>query len=496
MSKQKGIILKITKKIAVVMTADCQIISIKLQPGMDVGMEIVFNKNEIIPERSKYVVPVRIAAGIAAVFALLFVFNNSFIGNDAYAYVTVDSIASIEFEVDKSNKIIKVNTFDADTNALLKSMNLKHQPIDVAIREVIEKTSTKESTILISACLNEHEKAKNENEALKIQKEFNNLINACKSVVEEDAFGDFNSKVVETPYEYKELADINKISMGRSIVFEKAKEQGIDIEEIKDKSIGEALKRVSIDDVGIVHDVKKAKTDKYADNSKEIIDPKEKTAEMDKKDPKTLAEAKDKTEKPPVEPEVKPESEVKPKTETAPQTEKKIDSVINIEPVQKPESGTKSESQPKSEQKPETKPEKNTEPVQKPEESAKPESEPKTEPKKETKPETEPKTEEVTKPESDTKVEAKPEQKPETEPKPESELKKEAKPDSDIKPESEIKTEPKKEPSIAPETKPEEVSKPESEPKPEPNKEPKPEIKPETEPKPVPEPVAELKTAV
>ena len=70
------------------------------------------------------------------------------------------------------------------------------------------------------------------------------------------------SKVVGVSYDYKKLADRNKISIGKSVVYEKAKEQGIDldIEDIKTKSIGETLEKVKIDDVGVVHDMKKAES--------------------------------------------------------------------------------------------------------------------------------------------------------------------------------------------------------------------------------------------
>lgn len=454
MVKQKGTILKLDKKIAVIMTDDCRIISIRMQPGMDIGMEISFNKNEIVHKKKRIVLPVKIAAGVAAIFAVMFIFYNSSYNNGAYAYVTVDSNTSIEFEVDKNNKILKVNAFDEDTNALLKDLNLKHQPIDVAIKEVLEKTASKESTVLISACLKDEGKAKSNTEPKSNPKEFSNLIDVCKSVVEDDAYGSFQSKVVEIPYVYKELADSNKISIGRSIVYEKAKEQGIDIEEIKNKSIGEVLKKVSIDDVGIVYDVKKDKPKKPAPEPDDIVEPKDKLVEVDMKDPVKVTEPKDKPEekvevKPKQAQETKQESVVKPNPEIKLESGKKQDSAVKTEPVPKPESEPKpvaeTKTEPKEDLKPEPAPEKKepdtkedaktekkTEPEQKPETEKKPEPEVKSEPKNEPKPETEPKAEIETKPEPESKAEVKPEPEP--------------KPETGTKPEPEIKVEPKPEP--------------------------------------------------
>lgn len=53
MKKQKGTILKFKNGLAVVMTADCQIVSIKTQPGMYVGLEIWFNNKEITGKKKK-----------------------------------------------------------------------------------------------------------------------------------------------------------------------------------------------------------------------------------------------------------------------------------------------------------------------------------------------------------------------------------------------------------------------------------------------------------
>lgn len=365
MIKQKGTILKFKNNLAIIMTSDCKVISILKQPGMYVGLEVLFNKNEIIHKKNKIILTSQIVAAVAAMFIVMLAFFNPFNSNGVYAYVAVDSNTSIEFELDKNNKILKVNSFDDDTSDLLKELDLKHQSVDVAIREVIKKSNINESTILITACLKEQRNANYGDKKENNSEELKKLIDICKSAAEDDANEDIRSKVVETSYDYKKLADINKISIGRSIVYEKAKEQGVDldIEEIKNKSIEEALKKVKIDDVGVVHEVKKAEAQKPAPESKRKELPIEKMDPVVKRDPKSIVEPKDKPEvkqklEPKDKPEVKPKIETKDRSEVKPEIEPKDKSEIKpeIEPKDKPEVKPEIEPKDKVEVKPEIEP--------------------------------------------------------------------------------------------------------------------------------------------
>jgi len=259
MTKQKGTILKLKNNLAIIMTSDCKIVSIKRQPGMYEGLEISFNKNEIINKKNKLAFYSRIAAGIAAIFIIMVISFNLFNNNDVYAYVAIDSDASIEFELDKNNKIVKVNYYNDNTNTVLDELDLKNKPVDFAIKEVIKKLDLNESVILISACLKEQNTKKSSASDNYESEKLSKLIDICKNAVEVNVSENVESKVVEVSYDYKKLAEKNKLSLGRSIVYEKAKEQGIalNIEDIKNKSIGETLQKVKIDDVGVVHNVKK-----------------------------------------------------------------------------------------------------------------------------------------------------------------------------------------------------------------------------------------------
>ncbi|HOM02342.1 MAG TPA: anti-sigma factor domain-containing protein [Acetivibrio sp.] len=374
MVKQKGTIIKLKNNLAIIMTNDCRIVSIMRQPGMYEGLEISFNKNEIINRKSKLVFSSRIAAGVAAIFIIMFVSFNLFYNYGAYAYVAIDSDTSIEFELDKNNKILKVNCYNDDANALLNELDFKNKSIDFAIKKVIEKLNLNESTILISACLKEQNSKKSVAPANNESENFSKLIDICKSVVEDNVSGGIDSKVVEVPYDYKKLADKNKISLGRSIVYEKAKEQGIDfdIEEIKAKSIGETLKQVKIDDAGIVHNVKKAEP-KNPDQEPKIKEPpKDKPISEEKKDPKPEVKPIDgQQEKPKPEPKAKPEE----KPAVAPKDS------LGEKPAPKPKDGEKEEPKNKAEVKPEVEPKHTPEEKPKDKLEGKPDIEPKNAPK-------------------------------------------------------------------------------------------------------------------
>ncbi|HOP93303.1 MAG TPA: anti-sigma factor domain-containing protein [Acetivibrio thermocellus] len=347
MTKQKGTILKLKNNLAIIMTSDCKIVSIKRQPGMYEGLEISFNKNEIINKKNKLAFYSRIAAGIAAIFIIMVISFNLFNNNDVYAYVAIDSDASIEFELDKNNKIVKVNYYNDNTNTVLDELDLKNKPVDFAIKEVIKKLDLNESVILISACLKEQNTKKSSASDNYESEKLSKLIDICKNAVEVNVSENVESKVVEVSYDYKKLAEKNKLSLGRSIVYEKAKEQGIalNIEDIKNKSIGETLQKVKIDDVGVVHNVKKEEPKKPMPEKPEPGKPEPQKPEPGKPDPAKPEPGKPGPEKPepekpepakpePAKPEPQPQINDLPKDKTIPE-EKTIPNP-GVEPMAEP----------------------------------------------------------------------------------------------------------------------------------------------------------------
>ncbi|NLM58214.1 MAG: anti-sigma factor domain-containing protein [Clostridium sp.] len=335
--KLKGTVLKLKKNLAIIMTNECRIVSIKRKPGMYEGLELTFNKNEIINKKSKLAVSIRIAAAVAAIFIIMLVLYNPFNSSGAYAYIAIDSDASIEFELDKNNKILKINYFNDDANVLLKELDLKNKSVDFAIKEVIKRLNQDESTILISACLKEKSRIKSGvSEKIKPD-EFNKLMDICKNAVETNVIENVHLKVVEVPYDYKKLADTNKISIGRSVLYEKAREQGIDfgIEDIKNKSVGETLKKVKIDDDVALQNGKKDKPVKPAPKPESKESKKDKPISEEKVESKPVAEPKDKPQDK-TKPEPKNKPEEKPTAEPKGPAEGKAEPTPKGNPEEKP----------------------------------------------------------------------------------------------------------------------------------------------------------------
>jgi hypothetical protein len=256
MGKQTGTILKIKNNNAIVMTRDCRIISIKTQPGMYVGLEINFGKNEIIRPGNKKIVCSGLAAGITVLFLFFFTLLNLSDENRIFAYVDIDFNKSLELAVDKDNKVVKVFSYDHETQDLINELNLKSKSVDTAIKEVMSKADKNENMILISACLKNTDNLGTDKANKKEYEKFEKLLKVCKNAVEDQSNRTIESKVVAVNYKYKELANAKEISMGRCFLYEKAKQQGVDIniEEIKTKSISDTLKKVKIDDTGIIHE--------------------------------------------------------------------------------------------------------------------------------------------------------------------------------------------------------------------------------------------------
>jgi len=162
---------------------------------------------------------------------------------------------------------------------------------------------------LISACLKEQNTKKSSASDNYESEKLSKLIDICKNAVEVNVSEMLSQKWWKFPTIIK-TAEKNKLSLGRSIVYEKAKEQGIalNIEDIKNKSIGETLQKVKIDDVGVVHNVKKEEPKKPMPEKPEPGKPEPQKPEPGKPDPAKPEPGKPGPEKPePAKPEPQPQ---------------------------------------------------------------------------------------------------------------------------------------------------------------------------------------------
>lgn len=256
MKKLTGTIIKLTGDKAAIMTRECEVLYIKKQLGMYRGLEIQFGSNEIIFPKKKFNLAIKSVSSIAAAIAIIFISLHFFSSYDTYAYVGIDGKTNIEFAIDSNMKVVEARSKDEQTQNIIARLDLKSKSLDVALAEVLKSSQNVEQgvindeCILISAYLKKGESSENNKSSLNVEE----ILKVCKNSVDEVKEKRVDLKLVGINTESRKSAVKNNISMGRYYLFEKAKEQGVNIslEEAKDKKVGEFVKAVKIDDLSPV----------------------------------------------------------------------------------------------------------------------------------------------------------------------------------------------------------------------------------------------------
>ncbi len=281
MRKITGTIINILDDKVAIMTKECEFLYIKKQPGMYLGLEIQFEANEIISNKNKLKMTVKIVSSVAAIFVFIFLNLHFFAKNDDYTYVCIDGVSSIEFTVDDDMKVVKATGIDKKSQEYLTKIDLKSKPLKIALSTVLNNNIAYDDyegddCIIISA----YSKYKNDDQN-NVNKNIEKTLLACKDSV--DKLDNFDFRFVGIDDESRRLAMENNISMGRYYIFEQAQEQGknLSLEEVKDMKVGELVKKVNIPHLAVANDDEKAK------NMPHNIDNKNLPEGVDKKDAHT-----------------------------------------------------------------------------------------------------------------------------------------------------------------------------------------------------------------
>jgi hypothetical protein len=249
MRKITGTVIKIIDDKAAIMTKDCEILYIKKQPGMYLGLEICFGANEIISGKNKVNMTIKIVSSISAIFIFVFLNLHFFHNSNNYTYVCIDGKSSIEFTVDNDMKVVKATSIDKKSQENLMKINLKSKPFQIALSVVLKDNSnimqdgyTSSDCIIISA----YTKHKNDDQGF-VNKNIEKVLLACKNSVDE-LNNNVDYRFVGINYDARELAVKNNISMGRYYIFEMAQEHGenISLEQARDMQVGELIKKANI----------------------------------------------------------------------------------------------------------------------------------------------------------------------------------------------------------------------------------------------------------
>jgi len=253
---KKGTILELKKDYCTIMTEDCKFEYIKRSPGMFVGQQINFANQDIMKFRNNIFKYIGLVASFLAIILISIMSYYKFNSNkNIYAYVDIDINPSLEVVINKDNNVLSVKPINEDGKMLLKNLKLKGKTLKIAIGEILDQSrnngyikSQTDNYVLIATSLNpetiEYKRDLNEEE-----KKLNNLLNSFKGITEENGKEKIITKVINTTWETRKLANENNISTGKYFMYSKAKDMGLNfsIDEVRNSNISEILKKIKTD---------------------------------------------------------------------------------------------------------------------------------------------------------------------------------------------------------------------------------------------------------
>lgn len=252
----KGTVMEIYHDSIIVMAEDCTFKTIRKSNGFQEGMEIYFEERDIIKGSSLNIK--NISKSIAAVF--IFIVTSLYIlgfwseNYKSLALLSVDINPSVEMEVNKNYRVIKVLALNEEASKLPLE-NLKNYPLIDALEEIVEMVESagyirkgESNKVLITSV-----ELKNED---KDDKNLDNLIMEGKKKIEE-ASNEKGQKVevvtIKSDKETLIKAKEENISVGKMEIYKEAQEDIInddkkqseeDFDELKSKKTTDFIKEV------------------------------------------------------------------------------------------------------------------------------------------------------------------------------------------------------------------------------------------------------------
>ena len=245
-----GAVTKLEGNKAYLMTSTLEVVCIRRQPGMYVGLEVYFEESEKINSKNTFVKYSAVMASVAAVFIVIMFYIGLINSNQIYAYVDVDINTNWQFMVNKNNKVIDIKINDNNSKFLIEDLNFKSKPLENVLVDMVEKLDQKglidlnsPNKVLIATCLQGDDLKQADNKGLK------KLHSSYNKIKDEFLNRNIQTYFLEAKSEDRKLAADNNISMGRYSIYKISKEKGIDIdlEKLKQNQINEILEKVDID---------------------------------------------------------------------------------------------------------------------------------------------------------------------------------------------------------------------------------------------------------
>lgn len=238
----RGCVIKIEKDFAIVLTDTMEYIKIVKKEGLIVGKKIIFVEDDLYKKKS-----ILKNVGFVAAIFIIIILSMTFIEeinivspvSHAIAVVSIDINPSIEFEIDKENKVTKVIPLNSDAKELIDKKFIGtpvEEVISVVITNAKQKhflTEEKNSVLIATATIDGDfkESTKELEEKIKEKVKTNNSLEGVNLIYVQG-----NEKDV------KEAKD-NEISIGKYEIYKKSKEknENVTIQQIKTMKVQEIV---------------------------------------------------------------------------------------------------------------------------------------------------------------------------------------------------------------------------------------------------------------
>lgn len=255
-----GTIIEIDKEKTFLMTMDLSIIEVKTRPEYFLGKSVTYSKKDLYRNREilKFITSPKILGIVAAVLLLIIgaiagigALNSkdevpeTIFDSNCTALVSVDINPSIEIEVNKDNKIIKVISKNEDGATVIKDLDLLEKDVLDGVNEIIEKSDLlgfiKDGAEVILVSAASYDGAREE-----YVNELKDILNTIE--------GSEEDKIIMTLYidddtVVKDAKD-NELSIGKQYLLEYAESHNLSVsqEEIQELTIENILERLDISD--------------------------------------------------------------------------------------------------------------------------------------------------------------------------------------------------------------------------------------------------------
>ncbi len=250
-SASLGVILKLKKNRVIVMTEKLDFIELYRKPGMIRGQRVYFTSFDLCQSSlwvfnyKKVIKFASAAASVAAIFVMLFVGYRFLFPVNEYAYVDIDINPSVEMTIDKDENVLKAQALNSDGQTLLDAVKVKNTELVDAVSLLLNKSkeigfiNSDNNKVILTTSVNSDKVSQSKSKNLET------IISSLKEVADKSGV---ESQIIEVSPEDRKEAMETGISMGKYYLYNKAKDEGINItiEEVKSSSVSTLLSKVAL----------------------------------------------------------------------------------------------------------------------------------------------------------------------------------------------------------------------------------------------------------